>query len=158
MWLEWCSFHHGSRFIYHPVVNCVLHIAITVSVHFHQYLNFQVHVTVTGYNYSSSLMHSSTVSLRLGFSMAAATRSLSLICLFTSASVLWLPSLTKMSSFTVPGTSTLSSFVLESKVRNYCKFKIHLIHKPISVARWQCGTVGTNSICATNLSPALLIG
>ena len=156
MWWEWCSFHHSSRFIYHPGVNCVLHVAITVSVHFHQSLNFQVHVTVTGY--SSSLMHSSTVSFRLGFSMAAATRSLSLICLFTSASVLWLPSLTKMSSFTVPGTSTLSNFVLESKVRNYCKFKVHLIHKPIRVARWQCGTVGTNSICATNLSPALLIG
>ena len=138
------------------MVNCVFHVPITVSIHFHQYLNFQVHVTVTGY--SSSLMHSSTVSLRLGFSMAAATRSLSLICLFTSASVLWLPSLTKMSSFTVPGTSTLSSFVLESKVRRYFKFRVHLIHKPISVARWQCGTVGTNSICATNLSPALLIG
>ena len=26
-----------------------------------------------------------------------------------------------MSSFTVPGTSTLSSFVLESKVRRYCE-------------------------------------
>ncbi|TNN57490.1 hypothetical protein EYF80_032314 [Liparis tanakae] len=32
---------------------------------------------------SGSVTHCSTISLRLGFSMAAATRSLSLICLLT---------------------------------------------------------------------------
>lgn len=37
----------------------------------------------TGTQSSGSVTHCSTISLRLGFSMAAATRSLSFICLFT---------------------------------------------------------------------------
>ena len=158
MWWEWCSFHHSSRFIYHPVVNCVLHIAITVSVHFHQYLNFQVHVTITGkwlLLFFDTLLNSFfevgvlhgrrhpllvvdlLVHIRLGAVAPLSHQDVQLHCAGNQH------------SFQLcPGEQSEKL----SQVQN------HLIHKPISVARWQCGTVGTNSICATNLSPALLIG
>ena len=83
------------------------------------------------HQYSTSLMHASTMSLRLGFSMAAATLSLSLICLFTSSSMEWVPSETKMSSLNACWR-VRSSFTLRQS--------------PINVASEQWGTVGVNSI------------
>ena len=83
-------------------------------------------------------MHSSTISLRLRFSMAAATLSLSLICLFTSPSIEWVPSFTKMSNLKFL-CNVLSSFTLRQS--------------PIRVASEQWGTVGVNcTLIQTSLS------
>merc|ERR1711974_591944 len=61
-------------------------------------LVFQFHLSLPPRSgYSLSLIQRSTVSLRFGFSNAAATRSLSLICFVTSPAVEWVPSRTAMS-------------------------------------------------------------
>ncbi len=83
-------------------------------------------------------MHSSTISLRLKFSMAAATLSLSLICLLTSPSIEWVPSFTKMSNLKFL-CKVLSSLTLRQS--------------PIRVASEQWGTVGVNcTLIQTSLS------
>lgn len=81
--------------------------------------------------YSASLIHCSTISLRPGFSMAAATLSLSFICLLTSPSILWAPSDTLMSSLKCPS--------------QHCSNLIRR-HRPMRVASEQWGTVGVNTI------------
>ena len=83
-------------------------------------------------------MHSSTTLSKLGFSKAAATRSLSLICLVISAAVEWVPSFTFKSILNLPEGNSRFNFVVK--------------HNPIKVANEQWGTVGTNSIVASRLS------
>ena len=85
-------------------------------------------------------MQSSTMSLRLGFSIAAATLSLSLICLLTSSSIECDPSHTTMSS-----------------LYRYCKDRSSLTrrHRPIRVAREQWGTVGVNVILIHTVSSSV---
>mmetsp|Transcript_9211 Transcript_9211/g.27667 ORF Transcript_9211/g.27667 Transcript_9211/m.27667 type:complete len:215 (+) Transcript_9211:392-1036(+) len=78
-----------------------------------------------------------TMPARLGFSRAAATRSLSFSCLFTAASLACPPGLTAMSTLKRGGRAR-SSFTR--------------MHSPIRVAMLQCCTVGVNWTCTAPAS------
>ena len=83
-------------------------------------------------------MHCSTTFTKFGFSKAAATLSLSLICLVISWAVECVPSFTFKSILNLPGGNSRFSLVLK--------------HNPIKVAKEQWGTVGTNTIVASRWS------
>ena len=93
------------------------------------------------YYSSLCLMQSSTSPRRYGFSKAAATLSLSLICLFTSSAVACVPGETKMSSFSRGPISNV----------NFLRKQ-----RPIVVAKLQWGTVGVNSIVTKHFLPSSL--
>lgn len=80
-------------------------------------------------------MHWFTTFIKLSFSRAAATLSLSASCLFTECSALCVPGLISTLTLNVDGKH-LSSFTL--------------MDKPIKVAMLQCGIVGVKSTL-TNL-------
>lgn len=90
--------------------------------------------------HSSSFMQSSTSFHKFWFSIAAAIRSRSLICLLISSSVLCAPFLMKM--------STLRLFGKWRRI-------LMRIVSPIRVAKEQWGTVGLNSIRTTGTWPSV---